>query len=142
MGASHAVEESIKATNAVFADVVKHLGGALGVMGLHDALGKLAIAPLGLAAVVSLGLFDLRYRESLHALELRGDARVPLRRAPVRGKGLEKGSLRREPRVYRIVVCLVLCLRLGRVDPLTVELTYNRGKHALDGREISACHAR
>ena len=93
MGTADAVEESIEAANAVFADVVKHLGGALGVVDVHDALGKLA--PLGLSsAVVALGLVDLRYRERLHTFGLRGNARVPLRRTRVRGKRLEKGPLR------------------------------------------------
>lgn len=122
MGAANAVEESVKATNAVFADVVKNLGGALGVMGRHHTLGNLD-SSLGLLAIVSLSLVDLRYRESLHAFELGRNARVPLGGTPCSGKRLEKGPLRRESRVYRIVVCLALSLRLGRVDPLTVWLT-------------------
>jgi len=64
MGAANAVEQSVKATNAVFADVVKDFGRALGVMGRHHTLGKLA-SSLGPLAIVSLSLVDLRYRESL-----------------------------------------------------------------------------
>lgn len=38
MGAADTVEESIEAAYAIFADVVKHLGRALSIMHMHDAL--------------------------------------------------------------------------------------------------------